>query len=511
MSNLRIHTLDNGLTVLLQESHTVPIATFWVWYRVGSRNETPGLTGISHWVEHMLFKGTPTHPKGTLTRYIDRLGGRWNAFTWKDYTAYHEVLPAEHLDVAIRLEADRMANTIMDPSEVDSERTVIISEREGSENHPSYLLREEVDAVAHKVHPYRIPVIGWKDDLRAITRDELFHHYRTFYHPQNAIAVAIGAFDAEEALQAITRAFGEVPPGPAVPSVRVHEPEQEGERRVMLRRPGGATSYLHIAYHAPAASHPDLAALLVTDGVLSGFKGILPFDQAGGGRSSRLYRALVDTGLATDVSSSVTPSTDPTLFQVAATVRAGGEAEMVEERVLTEVERLAREPVSADELAKVKKQAKAQVVFSRDGVFRLALGLGAFAVVDEPAAFESLVSRIDQITANDVMRVAQTYLTEGNRTVGWYQPTLGATASAAQAAVRPEVFFFQSPPAEDGVSPARAAVQVAPITPETVTRSDLHNGLVVLVKEMRGTGLVIVQGYVKAGAMFDGSRSGLAR
>ncbi|HEX9531258.1 MAG TPA: pitrilysin family protein [bacterium] len=445
MSTLRIHTLDNGLTVLLQESHTVPIATFWVWYRVGSRNEMPGTTGISHWVEHMLFKGTPTHPKGTLTRYIDRLGGRWNAFTWKDYTAYHEVLPAEHLDVAIRLEADRMAHTIMDPAEVDSERTVIISEREGSENHPSYLLREEVDAIAHKVHPYRIPVIGWKDDLRAITRDDLFHHYRTFYHPQNAIAVAIGAFDTDAMLEAITRAFGEVPPGPTVPSMRVREPEQEGERRVVLQRPGGATSYLHIAYHVPAATHPDLAALLVTDGILSGFKGIVPFDQAGGGRSSRLYRALVDARLATDVSSSVTPSADPTLFRVAATVRAGGEVGMVEERILTEVDRLTREPVGADELAKVKKQAKAQLIFSRDGVFRLAMGLGAFAVVDEPAAFESLVGRIDRVTADDVMHVAATYLTERTRTVGSYLPVPGATASAAQAAVRPEVFFIQAP------------------------------------------------------------------
>src|SRR3989442_3008859 len=344
MSTLRIHTLDNGLTILLQESHTVPIATFWVWYRVGSRNEMPGTTGISHWVEHMLFKGTPTHPKGTLTRYIDRLGGRWNAFTWKDYTAYHEVLPPELLDVAIRLEADRMAHTIMAPSEVDSERTVIISEREGSENHPSYLLREEVDAIAHKVHPYRIPVIGWKDDLRAITRDDLFHHYRMFYHPQNAIAVAIGPFDAGAMLEAITRSFAEVPPGPPVPPMRVREPEQEGERRVVLHGPGGAPSYLPTAYHVPAGTHPDLAALLVTDGILSGFKGIVPFDQAGGGRSSRLYRALVGTRLATGVSSSMTPSADPTPFRVAATRRVDGGVGVGRERALTGGDRLARGP-----------------------------------------------------------------------------------------------------------------------------------------------------------------------
>src|SRR3970040_1980023 len=138
-------TLANGLTILLREDHAAPLVSFWVWYRVGSRNELPGVTGISHWVEHLLFKGTPTHPKGTLTRYIDRLGGRWNAFTWKDYTAYHEVMPAEHLAVAVELEADRMANTIFDSGEIESERTVIISEREGSENFPSYLLREEAE------------------------------------------------------------------------------------------------------------------------------------------------------------------------------------------------------------------------------------------------------------------------------------------------------------------------------------------------------------------------------
>lgn len=510
MSTLRVHTLENGLTVLLVEQRTVPVATFWVWYRVGSRNETPGFTGISHWVEHMLFKGTPTHPKGTLTRYIDRLGGRWNAFTWKDYTAYHEVLPAEHLDVAIRLEADRMANTILEPGEVESERTVIISEREGSENYPAYLLREEVDAAAHKVHPYRIPVIGWKDDLRVIARDDLFRHYKTFYHPNNAIAVAVGAFDAQGTTESITRAFGEIPPGPTPPTVRAREPQQEGERRIVLRRPGGATAYLHVAYHAPAASHPDLPALLVADGLLSGFKSIVPFDQAGGGRSSRLYRALVETGLASDVSSSQIPSTDPTLFRVTATVRSGADTGAVEERVLEELGRLAREPAGAAELAKVKKQAKAQMVFTRDGVFRIAMGFGAFAVVDGPEAFESLLSRIDRVTADDVMRVAGTYFTERNRTVGWYLPESGAalhrparltTAAGSPAAVRPDIFFMQLP----------AQATSVPIAPETVTRAELDNGLVALIKETRGTGLVAVHGYVKAGAMFDGPRSGLSR
>src|SRR5437899_9124666 len=370
MSTMRIETLDNGLVVLLQEQHTVPVATFWVWYRVGSRNEIPGLTGISHWVEHMLFKGTPTHPQGMLTRHIDRLGGRWNAFTWKDYTAYHEVLPAEHLGVAIRLEADRMANTIMEPSEVESERTVIISEREGSENYPSYLLREEVDSASHKVHPYRIPVIGWKDDLRTMARDDLYQYYRTYYHPNNAVAIAVGPFDAHAVMEAIKQAFAGIPPGSSPPRVRVREPQQEGERRVVLRRPGGATAYLHIAFHVPSASHQDLAALLVADGLLSGFKSFVPFSPGGGGRSSRLYRALVDSGLASDAGTALTPGADPTLFRVTVTARAGVDPAAVERRTLDEVARLAHEAAGTLELEKVKKQAKAEDAFSRDGVFR---------------------------------------------------------------------------------------------------------------------------------------------
>lgn len=508
---MRVHTLDNGLTVLLLENHTAPVATFWVWYRVGSRNELPGVTGISHWVEHMLFKGTPTHSKGKLTRYIDRLGGRWNAFTWKDYTAYHEILPAEHLPVAITLEADRMTNTIFDPGEVESERTVIVSEREGYENFTPFLLGEEVDAAAHKVHPYRHPVIGWKEDLRVIAADDLARYYRTYYHPNNAIAVAVGAFDGDTILDRIQRAFGEIPPGPPSPPVRVREPEQEGERRIVLQRPGGATAYLHLAFHVPQAAHPDLAALLVVDGLLSGFKSIVPFENPGGGRSSRLYRALVDAGLASSVSSSLIPSIDPTLFRITATAKTGVEVARLEERVLADLDRLAQEPVLVEELAKVKKQAKAHFVYTRDGVYRIAMGLGAFAVVDGPEAFETLLPRIGQVTPEDVMRVAATYFQAKNRTTGWYLPEAGASSAATQAAHHPSMFWYTQSAGGSGTPSVRAQPQAPPITPETVARAGLRNGLIALAKEQPGSGLVAVHGYVRAGAMFDGSSSGLAR
>ncbi len=503
MIGLRVHTLDNGLTVLLVEDHTASVVTFWVWYRAGSRNETPGFTGISHWVEHMLFKGTPKHPKGTLVRYIDRLGGRWNAFTGKDYTAYFEVLPAEHLAVAVELEADRMASAFFDPGEVESERTVIISEREGTENSPAYLLQEEVDAASFKVHPYRFPVIGWKQDLRTLSREDLFRHYRTFYHPRNAIAVAVGAFEVDGALALIREAFGKIPPGPTAPPVRGQEPSQEGERRVVLQRPGGATAYVHLAYHAPAGSHADLAPLLVVDGLLSGFKGVGPFDQTTGRRSSRLYRALVEASLASDASSALTPSVDPTVLRIVATARAEVAAATIEERTLAEIDRLAREPVDAAELAKVKKQAKAQFVYAHDGVVGKAIALGQFTVVDGPEAFDSLLQRIERVSADDVMRVVGAYLQGKNRTTGWYLPEAGGATTAARAAHHPGVCWFDRP------APVQA--MAFPIAPELVTRVALGNGLVVLIKENRGTGLVAVHGYVKTGAMHDGERSGLAR
>lgn len=431
MQGVHVSTLPNGLRVLIQETHAAPVATFMLWYRVGSRNETAGFTGVSHWVEHLLFKGTPSHPAGTLTRLIDRLGGRWNAFTWKDYTAYFEVLPVEHIDVAIRLEADRMQNTIFDPEVIAGERTVIISEREGAENYPAYYLREEVEALAFKAHPYRQPVIGWKEDLRAMTRDDLYRHYRTFYHPSNATAVVVGDVNTAQARAAIEAAFGSIPSGDLAPPVRSVEPEQSGERRVVVRRPGGAAAQVMLAFHMPAAGHPDLPALMVLDGVLSGFKGVAPFEGGGGGRSSRLYRALVDRRLATDAGSGLTPSIDPSLFRISATARSGVDPGAVESAIYAEIARLHDEPVSTSELDKVKRQAQAQFVYLRDGVFRRAIALGAFATVDRPETLFALVEAVARVTADDVARAARAYLVDRKRTVGWYVPDDQASKEVA--------------------------------------------------------------------------------
>ena len=201
------------MTVLTKEVHAAPVASSYIWYKVGSRNERPGLTGVSHWVEHMLFKGTPKFSKEELGRFIEGNGGRWNAFTSTDYTAYYETLPADKISVALALESDRMHNSVFDPEEVEAERTVILSEREGYENTPQFVLREEVQATAYKAHPYQWGIIGWPSDLKAMTRDDLYNYYRERYVPNNATLVLVGDFDTADLMKQVETYFGPLPPG----------------------------------------------------------------------------------------------------------------------------------------------------------------------------------------------------------------------------------------------------------------------------------------------------------
>jgi zinc protease len=424
MSQVLEAQLENGLKVLLKPIRTAPVATFWVWYRVGSRNEVPGKTGISHWVEHMMFKGTPTLGKGEIMHLINRNGGVDNAFTSNDYTAYFELLPGDRIDLALRIEADRMVNALFDPNEVESERTVIISEREGAENEPRFWLGEEVLALAFKVHPYHHDTIGWKTDLLTITRDDLYAHYRTYYVPNNAVIVASGDFDADEMLAKIERAFGAIPRGNAVPPVKIVEPPQEGERRVVLRRPGPA-AYFHAAYHAPNATDPDFFPMFVLEGILSGVGGMSFSGQGSPGRSSRLYRALVETGLAVDVDCSFRPTLDPGTLDVTATARPGVPIEKVERAIFTELEKIATRRVTEAELGKVIKQARAQFVYAMDGVMNVGGWLGQLEVVASYKMYDTFLDNLMRVTRDDVLRVATRYLRETNRTVGWFIPTNG--------------------------------------------------------------------------------------
>jgi zinc protease len=420
-SGVRETHFENGLKVLTRELHNAPVATFWVWYRVGSRNEALGITGAAHWVEHMMFKGTQKLGKGDVFKLVTRNGGSNNAFTWLDYTAYYETLPSDRLDIAIQIESDRMVNARFEPDEVESERTVIISEREGHENDPGFWLAEEIQATAFKVHPYHHETIGWKADLQRMTRDDLYNFYKKYYAPNNATVVAVGDFETNQLLDQVHATFGQIPRGANIAALTLEEPEQAGERRVTVRRPGAAP-YFVAAFKSPRATDPDFYPTMMLAGVLAGASG-LAMGRTSPGRSSRLYRALVEKELTTDVGCFYRPMLDPYLFQVSATARPGVALQKIERAVLVELEKISTEPITDQEFEKVLKQTRAQYVYAEDGVGNHGYRLGMLDVVASWRMYETFLDNLEQVTQDDVQRVAKKYLAETNRTIGWFIPT----------------------------------------------------------------------------------------
>ncbi|MBM3239831.1 insulinase family protein [Candidatus Poribacteria bacterium] len=404
-------TLANELKVLLQEVHAAPVVACYIWYKVGARNERPGITGISHWVEHILFKGTPSLPKEELKRQIERNGGRWNGFTNTDYTVYFEVLPAEKIEIALKLESDRMQNSIFDESEVESEQTVILSEREGAENHPQFLLREEVQAAAYKAHPYQWGVIGWKSDLQSITREDLYNYYRAYYVPNNAILVLVGDFNKEQMLRKVNDYFQDIPAGGDISEPRTIEPQQYGERRVIVRKEGNI-AYINIAYHIPAIDDRDVYPLDVLRMVLSY------------GRTSRVYKEIVDKELATSAGFYPNWNKDPGLAWIFAEVRHGVKPEDVEQAFLSEVLKIQSELVSDVELNRAINQAEASFVYQQDSVSNQAHRLGYYESIISHQFLDSYLQNIRIVSKEDVQRVAQKYLQADNRTVGYFIPKL---------------------------------------------------------------------------------------
>jgi zinc protease len=492
-------TLPNGLVVLLKEDRSAPLISTWTWYRVGSRNERPGLTGISHWVEHMQFKGTPSLAKGQIFRDVSRHGGVLNAMTSHDWTAYYETLPADRLDLVLRIEPDRMVNSLFDPAETESERTVILSELQGAENNPAYLLYKEVAGAAFREHPYRHMVIGYENDLKQITRGELYGHYRAYYQPGNAFFVAVGDFAAEAALDRVAAAFDSLPAAPQPPQVRIVEPPQISEQRVLLRRPA-PTAYLRMAFHAPDARDPDAVALLVADAVLSGGKGMGLGGGGPMGRSSRLYRALVDAGLARSAGSDFDLTLDPYLFSIGVTALEGVAPERIEEVVDAELDRIRRQPIPTEELERARKQVRAQYVYSAEGVTNQAFWLGLMEIVDSWRRVDTLMSEIDAVTADDVQRVAERYLRPDRRTIGWVIPD--GAGGGADASVEPSATAY----CRWGIGGMGGAANRAGFE-----RADLPNGAVVLGQARPGEPSVSVRLRVDAGAVAEPEpKAGLA-
>lgn len=404
----------NGLTVLLKPDHSAPVVTFMVTYRVGSRNEVTGTTGATHILEHLMFKGSEhfNDPAGnSVKQYLGRAGAQFNATTSIDRTNYFATLGRDSLEGYIAIEADRMRNLWLHESDRQAEMTVVRNEFERGKNNPDSVLDEEVTATAYQALPYHHSTIGWKSDIENVPIEKLRDFYNTFYWPNNATVTVVGDVEPDAVLGMVRKFYGGYTRSPQpIPEIYTQEPEQTGPRRVVVKLPGKLGSVL-IAHKVPNARDTDSPAIDVLDSILST------------GKNSRLYRALVDTGLATRAYATNPGTRDLGLHNLYASLAPGAQHEQVEKALLAEVDRIAREGVTDEEVATAVRHFQRSLKFRRDGSASIARELNEYIAVGDWTLYATYADSLAKVTNADVQRVAKKYLIEDQSTTGWYIPT----------------------------------------------------------------------------------------
>jgi len=403
---------DNGLQVLLCPQGEARVATVMITYRVGSRNERQGETGATHFLEHMMFKGTERFSKKsgrTIFNALQARGARVNATTWNDRTNYYELLPEAHIDLAFEIEADRMRNLTLDPAEVESERTVILNEFDRGENQPIRKLYHALWSTAFEAHTYHHPTIGWRQDIETITPEGLRSYYDRFYWPNNATLSVIGGFDAANVMASIRQHFGAIPRGEDAPELALREPAQLGERRTTIRMSGGMPAII-LGFKSPAALDPAVTPLHLAGMIL------------GHGRSSRLYQRLVDGGMASSVSAGASSFRDPGLFTVMALLTGESDIETVESAVLEELAKLADEPVREEEMNRALAKLEAETLYARDGSFSMAAQLNEAIAAGDWKLLPRFLEAVRQVTPEMIQEAARATFTPESKTTAVYVP-----------------------------------------------------------------------------------------
>jgi len=494
--------LPNGLKVLIKEVHAAPVVVVDVWYRVGSRNERPGLTGASHLLEHMTYKGTREFGKDEMRTLTKRNGALDNGATYYDYTHYYTTIASDRLELPLRVEASRMSTALIEQKELDQERVVVRSELEGRENSPGSVLFNELMAAAYKVSGYHWPVVGWRDDVEHVTAAELRRYYKTYYLPNNATLVIVGDVSTEKALALVRKHFDRIKRGPIPSQWGTPESAQRGERRVTVQRQG-RVPIEDIAWHVPAITDKDAPALLMLEQIL------------GSGRLSRTYQAIVEKQLGVSAWAGSLLLRDSGLFLVGGAASPGQPLQPIENTLLAEVERIKTEPPTKAEMARALRQAEASFIYSRDSVTQQADQLGDYeTTAGDWRLLEKLPDLLRAVTPEDVSRVAKTYLTADNRTVAIFQPTAPALKTAlapiaAPAAYRPKDAVERIPL---GVKPAPGTPAPTPAAPAVKReRFMLPNGAVLIVQENHANSTVAISASMRAGRAYDPpGKAGLA-
>ncbi len=406
------HRLDNGMRIIVQEDHSIPSVALYIFYTIGSRNERPGTTGLSHFFEHMMFNGSENFGPGLFDEIMEAAGGSNNAYTSTDVTVYQDRFPPSALETIFRLEVDRIQNLSIDRRMVESERGVVASERRTSvEASNRSILSEQLMAAAFTAHPYQWPVIGWMVDIENWTMDDLENHFEIGYSPANATMVVVGAVDAAEFIKIAEDRFGAIASRGLPPPVTTREPEQRGERRVVVTKQA-QLPLLMVGYHVPESMHEDYYPLRMLETIL--------FD----GESSRMYRQIVDQDqLALSVNARYGMALDPTLFRITAQPREGVSPMSVERALYEELDRLKDAPVGDDELEKARNIRLADFYRGLKTLNGKANALGNFDVFfgDYRRLFTA-PGDYSRVTPDDIRRVAREYFTETNRTVATLIP-----------------------------------------------------------------------------------------
>ncbi len=404
------YKLANGLQILIGEDHSLPTVSYQVHFAAGSRYERPGLTGISHLFEHMMFKGTKEVGPEEFSRIIQAHGGTLNAFTTTDNTSYYENLPAAQLELAARLEADRLQNLQITQETLETEREVVRSERKlRAVNTPFGLLIEQLFALAYEKHPYRWPVIGWDHDLKNLTLVDCLEYYRLFYAPNNAVVVIVGDVSAEQACRIVEKYYGRIPPQSLPRLVIPPEDAQRGEKRAIFKKVAQVSAFFS-GFHVPGINHPDLFALEILCAVLSA------------GRSSRFFEKFEKPGQAVEVKAEVGSPPffpmDPGLLQIYAIASPDTSIDVLEAEIWQEVENLKKEVISPEELAKAKKQVRSAFLRNLQTIFFKGLLAGLYQIkTGNFKQIYELLSAYEEINPADIQRVARKYLNAENRTV----------------------------------------------------------------------------------------------
>jgi zinc protease len=405
-------TLANGMKVLIQEDHNIPNVAMYFFYRIGSRNERPGITGISHFFEHMMFNGAEKYGPKQFDNEMEKAGGNNNAYTTEDVTVYTDWFPGSALELMFDMEADRMQNLAFNPKIIESERGVVYSERRTSVDNSNYgILSEQLQAAAFIAHPYHWPVVGWPSDIEAWTMEDLRAHYKMGYAPNNCVMVVVGDVTSDEVMTLAKKYIEPIPSQPPPPAIRTKEPEQLGERRVTVKKAAQLPMQM-VAFHVPDAKSPDHVVLELIDSVMTS------------GESSRLYKRMVDREqIALNVRAEAETALDPSLFLFTMTPRAGIDPAATEKVLYEELARLADTAISQEELTKAKNQLLAQHYRQLKTIAGRANLLGTYEVFY--GGYNKLYTvdkDIEAVTPEDIQRVARKYFSEKNRTVATLIP-----------------------------------------------------------------------------------------